>query len=74
MVSCLLLINLLIIVTDEKAEKLSGKKLTQYLTKANAANAQKVLDLTHKTVGDLVKRELTLSRLSFSINTDRLQN
>lgn len=43
------------------------KKLTQYLTKANAANAQKVLDLTHKTVGDLVKRELTLSRLSFQL-------
>ncbi|WP_281510422.1 C69 family dipeptidase [Lactobacillus taiwanensis] len=64
----------LVHVTDEKAEKLSGQKLTQYLTKANAANAQKVLDLTHKTVGDLVKRELTLSRLSFSINTDRLQN
>jgi len=57
-----------------EAEKLSGQKLTQYLTKANAANAQKVLDLTHKTVGNLVKHELTLSRLSFSINTDRLQN
>ena len=51
-----------------------GQKLIQYLTKANAANAQKVLDLTHKTVGNLVKRELTLSRLSFSINTDRLQS
>ena len=37
-------------------------------------DAQKVLDLTHKTVGNLVKRELTLSRLSFSINTDRLQS
>ena len=68
------LTNHLIHQTDLEAEKLSGQKLTQYLTKANAANAQKVLDLTHKTVGNLVKHELTLSRLSFSINTDRLQN
>ena len=68
------LTNHLIHQTDLEAEKLSGQKLIQYLTKANAANAQKVLDLTHKTVGNLVKRELTLSRLSFSINTDRLQS
>ncbi|TWU80143.1 C69 family dipeptidase [Lactobacillus johnsonii] len=68
------LTNHLVHQTDLEAEKLSGQKLIQYLTKANAANAQKVLDLTHKTVGNLVKHELTLSRLSFSINTDRLQN
>lgn len=68
------LTNHLVHQTDLGAEKLSGQKLIQYLTKANAANAQKVLELTHKTVGNLVKHELTLSRLSFSINTDRLQN
>jgi dipeptidase len=68
------LTNHLVHQTDIEAEKLSGQKLTQYLTKANSANAEKVLALTHNAVGNLVKHELTLSRLSFSINTDRLQN
>lgn len=68
------LANRLVHDTDEKAMKLSGQKLIQYLTQANAANVRKILNLTHQTVGSLVKQQLTLSRLTFSINTDRLQN
>ncbi|QNQ82651.1 C69 family dipeptidase [Lactobacillus sp. PV037] len=60
--------------TDAAASTLSGQKLTQFLTQANEQNATKVLNLAHETVGKLVDKEMHLSRLSFSINTDRLQN
>lgn len=60
--------------TDKAADTLSGQKLTQYLTQANEQNAQRIFDLTMTTMGKLVDKQMQLSRLSFSINTDRLQN
>lgn len=67
------LANQLVHDTDEKAKKLSGNKLTEFLTKANAENASKMQNLALRTVGELVKAQLTHSKLSFSINTDRTQ-
>lgn len=65
--------NELVHQTDQAASELSGQKLVHYLTEANETNANKMLDLSMHTIGKLVQTELTHSRLSFSINTDRLQ-
>ncbi|WP_276804451.1 C69 family dipeptidase [Lactobacillus hominis] len=66
--------NELVHKTDDQASKLTDQKLTHYLTEANEKNAAAMLALSMDTIGKLVKTELTHSRLSFSINTDRLQN
>lgn len=68
------LVDQLVHETDNVAATLSDQKLTQFLTQANEQNAEKVLALAHQTVGKLVDKEMHLSRLSFSINTDKLQN
>lgn len=65
--------NELVNQTDKTASQLSGQKLIHYLTEANENNANKMLALSMDTIGKLVQTELTHSRLSFSINTDRLQ-
>lgn len=68
------LANKLVHDTNLEAAKISSQKLTQFLTKANQENSEQILSLTNETISKLINKEMHLSRLSFSINTDRLQN
>lgn len=66
--------NSLVHKTDTEVQNVSDSKVTRFLTEANERNAEQMLSLSMDTISKLVQNELTHSRLSFSINTDRLQN
>lgn len=59
--------------TDEAAKDLVDLAAREYLTQANEQNAQAYMTLVHQTIGKFIDKNMELSKLHYSVNTDNMQ-
>lgn len=65
-----ILTNQLVAQTDRLYQEGDREDTVAFLTKQNQQNAEKIIDLTKKHIGELIEKGLALSKLTFDITKD----